>query len=402
MLVEWVDEKEPFGSDVSMLGGGKRFALRERDKGRELVPISSVEWEKELTDAENDLSWYHQPRINSKSGYTVRKVKDRTKLGENDKRSRSDTDLQRETIDLRPDHSRAVQYFLQSGHADSVKEMLSQIRIKKIRLFERCYPGRRVLFASEHDDSRQYHNDLWHTGIAECAKKLHAEKPVRERVPFRRYGTGVGVTSWCRHKLALLESGQSSESTAVIMGPAAAVLERNIKSAQRQNGEFPRDISLIENLDIFVSQKLEELAVRLEGEDKEIPRRACAEYAAWLIQGYGEQSLGVRKSAASEVILMNELLAAEKEKNSKLVVENAELSERSAKFSEIVRLSTQLILTLQSGALWKALGKLCAETACAARSLAHALMISANEKNEPDVEGPMRSPTQDEMNIPPG
>lgn len=93
VLVEWIEEKEPFASDVSLLGGGQRFALRKAERGRFLETISSAAWEKELTEAENNLAWYHQRRKNSKSGYTVRKVKDRTKLGENDKLSRNDTDL---------------------------------------------------------------------------------------------------------------------------------------------------------------------------------------------------------------------------------------------------------------------------------------------------------------------
>lgn len=382
VLVEWIDEKEPFASDVSLLGGGQRFALRKVDGGRFLESISSADWEKELTDAENNLSWYHQPRKNSKSGYTVRKVKDRTKLGEKDKRSRNDTDLQRETIDLRPDHSRAVQYFLESGHVDAVREILSEVRLMKIKLFQKCYPGRRVLFASEHDDSGQYHNDLWHSGIREQNDKLHDGQPVRERVPFRRYGVGVGVTSWFRHKTALVGSGQSSESAAVIMGEAWAVLHRNIKSARQQNEEFPRDIKLTKKLDTFVGQQLEKLAANLEGSDREIPRRACAEYAAWLIEGYGEQSLGVRKSAATELILMKKLLAAEREKNSALILKRDELAARNEKFGEIVKLATRLILKIQKGALWKAIERLCAETAAAARNLSYALAIIANDEKD--------------------
>ena len=113
--------------------------------------VDGERWEKLLNEAKLDFSWYHQ-RQNRKGqvGWFVRRLDDRAK------EARNPSDVLRETVDLRPDHSRAIQYLLASGKKEEAELSLNRIRMKKIELFEKIY-GRRVLFASEHDDAGQHH-----------------------------------------------------------------------------------------------------------------------------------------------------------------------------------------------------------------------------------------------------
>lgn len=384
LWVEVVDEKEPFRSDVSLLGGGRRFALRQKDGKRKLESMSSRAWEDELIEQKNSLSWYHQPRKNSKSGYTVRKIKDRTKLGDRDRRARNDTDLLRETIDLRPDHSRAMQYLLQAGHVEKVREMVAEIRLRKILCFEALHPGRKVVYVSEHDDAGQYHHDLWHTGITQAKDKSHRGEPVRERVPFKRFGVGVGVCSWYRHFKALSEGGGTSETAGQTMGPAHTVLRRNIASADEQNGEPARDIALVNDLDEFVAAKLEELASGLSGPDRDIPLRAREEYKTWLTEGYGSGELGVRKGPEGDLLYARAHLEMQTKRVENLQNEKQKLLADNARLRRVVEVANKVIASIAESSLWKAIEKLCAKTATALRALADALDIATDkEKKSP-------------------
>jgi hypothetical protein len=383
LWVEVVDEKEPFRSDVSLLGGGQRFALRNKDGKRRLETISSPVWEAELLEQKNSLSWYHQPRKNSKSGYTVRKIKDRTKLGDRDRRSRNDTDLLRETIDLRPDHSRAMQYLLQAGHAEEVRKMAAAIRIQKILLFEKLYPGRAVVYVSEHDDAGQYHHDLWHTGITEAKGKFHRGEPVRERVPFKRFGVGVGVCSWFRHFKALSAGGGTAKSAGEAMGPAYAVFKRNTASAKEQNGEPARDVILVNELDEFVAGKLAELVLRLPGPDRDIPRRAHQEYKTWLTEGYAAGELGVRKGADGDLLYARERLAIQAKEMEILREQKQKLAKENSRLRQIAELATRVVIAVADSRLWKTIEKLCAKTANALRALAGVLDIASDVEKKP-------------------
>jgi hypothetical protein len=380
IIVEPLEENGVFGSDLSLLGQGRKFGLGNKDGKRVLVALNSLDWEEQLARSKNNLSWYHQARKNTKSGYTVRKVRDRTKLGEKDKRARADSDLQRETIDLRPDHSRAVQYFLQSGHTEAVRGMVARIREKKIRLFEKIYPGRRVLFVSEHDDSGQLHHDLWHSGIREHSTKLHKGKKVRERVAFRRFGVGVGVTSWYRHFTALSQRGGTAKSAATTMGAAYDVLKRNIASAREQNGEEARDILLTKKLDEYVQEQLDTLASELTGKSREIPRQAHDEYKTWLVRDGLESRLLRAQAQAKRQMEEIKVLVEEKQK---LLADNARLG-------RVVELATKVIISIVESSLWKALEKLCTQTASRLRALAAALGI-ATDKAKKTSQGPNQS-----------
>jgi hypothetical protein len=384
-MVEPLEENVVFGSDLNLLGQGRKFGLRNKDGKRVLVALNSSDWEEQLARSKNNLSWYHQARKNTKSGYTVRKVRDRTKLGEKDKRARADSDLQRETIDLRPDHSRAVQYFLESGHTEAVRGMVARIREKKILLFEKIYPGRRVLFVSEHDDSGQLHHDLWHSGIREHSTKLHKGKKVRERVAFRRFGVGVGVTSWYRHFTALSQRGGTSKSAATTMGAAYDVLKRNIASAREQNGEEARDILLTKKLDEYVQEQLDTLASELTGKSREIPRQAHDEYRTWLSDGYAAGLLGVKDSPEVRFLAAEAQVRRQKKEIEALVEEKQRLLTDNARLGRVTELATKVIMSVTESSLWKAIEKLCAETAGRLRGLASELGIAvAHGKKSPN------------------
>ena len=390
IIVEPLEENGVFGSDLSLLGQGRKFGLGNKDGKRVLVALNSSDWEEQLARSKNNLSWYHQARKNTKSGYTVRKVRDRTKLGEKDKRARADSDLQRETIDLRPDHSRAVQYFLLSGHTEAVRGMVARIREKKIRLFEKIYPGRRVLFVSEHDDSGQLHHDLWHSGIREHSTKLHKGKKVRERVAFRRFGVGVGVTSWYRHFTALSQRGGTAKSAATTMGAAYDVLKRNIASAREQNDQEARDIMLTKKLDEYVQEQLDTLASELTGKSREIPRQANDEYKTWLDDGYTNGLLGVRDGLESRLLRAQAQAKRQMEEIKVLVEEKQRLLTDNARLGRVVELATKVIISIVESSLWKALEKLCTQTASRLRALAAALGI-ATDKAKRTSQGPNQS-----------
>lgn len=324
-----VDERDydPFVSNVSAIGTGRNWFRDSKGNFRE---VGSAEWATGIAAIEVENSWYHQRQVREgKVGYNERKVKDRTKLGSNDKKDRAFTDVDRETIDLRPDHSRALQYILESDKAPEVEQLLGEIRQEKIRLFEKIY--RRDVFAvGEHPDSKQFHNDLWHGGIR--LKKVRdnkaleeisddgkvklsggSEREVRLREPFRVFGVGVGVCSWNRHRSALLDAKEHPET---VMGETLRVLKRNRESAKKQNKEPARDLALLETLDAFVRSRL--CAI-----DFELTQKALHEYTDWIKTGYSQQKLGVKHEPAQVTRLKDEVkeLKVEREKLEKEVVE---------------------------------------------------------------------------------
>ncbi len=266
---------EPFCSDVSAISAGRNWAIG----GAGEEEMSGDAWVEKVLACGRDLNWYHQKQSRKgNEGYYRRKIKDRQALGRRDKRGRMESDLSRFTVDLRPDHSRALEKILRGSISRSMVEMaLDDIRREKIRLFELIY-GRRVEFCGEHPDSGQYHHDLWHSGISE---KTVGGKVIRERVPFRSFGVGVGVAAWDRHQSAL------GGDAAAVMGETLRLVERNAGLAEKQNGEPARDLRFNRALDEFVGKRLRDLAPKLVQE-------AGKEYEEFLRRGYQEGKLGAK------------------------------------------------------------------------------------------------------------
>lgn len=317
----------PFVSNVSSVGSGRNWLRDSKDEFRE---VGSAEWATGIAAIEAENSWYHQRQVRKgKVGYNERKVKDRCKLGSNDKNGRALSDVERETIDLRPDHSRALQYFLETGKNQEVEQLLQEIRQEKIRLFEKLY-HREVLALGEHPDAGQFHNDLWHGGIRltkvrdnKALKKVEAngkvkfsggtELEIRLREPYRSYGVGVGVCSWDRHRRALVHANEKPET---VMGDTLKVLKRNRESAKKQNGESPRDLALLEALDTFVHHSLCVI-------DHDLTQKALQEYTDWIKTGYTQGKLGIKHEPAQVTRLKDKIkeLTEEREKLGKEVAE---------------------------------------------------------------------------------
>jgi len=312
-----------FESDVSGLGIGECFSvlgginLGGKDTKVETVKLSVEKdgvWEKKLRAAMRELDWWHvwQPRKLKKEVkyYWVRKKsKDRVKVKKSEKQ-RPLSDVCRETVDLRPDASRAVEYLIKIGRQKEVAEVLREIRLKKIELFERIY-GRKVLFAAEHTDSGQHHDDLWHSGVFGTGEKIglvrkdgkDKRRERIDRVEFHSYGIGVGACSWLRHMEALRENGVSEKEIETLAGPTLEAIESNIYHEEGRHGK-PRDVQFLEELDTFVRGKLSAL-------DPEICDKARDEYVKWICEGYQDGFLGVKKSAVE--IAEEKVVSLEKE-----------------------------------------------------------------------------------------
>ena len=291
---------EPFQSDVSLIGGGRNWIVR---RGRRLIALDGDKWIEMMVRLGRANASYQGRQVRKgKVCYYRRKVRDRMKLSETDKNLRPESDVTRETIDLRPDHSRALSMLLRDArHAHKLEPALAAIKAEKIRLFEEIY-RRWVLGVGEHPDSGQYHHDLWHTGIRKATVADDggteidgvvsggATKNVRLREPFRAYGVGVGVASWDRHRRALVEHGVKAEE---IMGKTLEVLKRNSARALKQNKEEPRDLRMWQSLDEFVDRTFREI-------DPLVCDQARDEYVQWITTGYSESKLGVRPDTKKE------------------------------------------------------------------------------------------------------
>ena len=301
-----------FRSDVSELSGGRNWMLTE---GQWKLVVGK-KWDEDMALLEKAYSWYHQRQRRTCPGgfkvyYTRRETNDRQALSPTDVHGRPGTDVLRKTVDLRPDHSRALEYLLRAGHREDLLPVIDEIRLEKVRLFELIYE-RYAISLGEHDDSGQFHNDIWNTGIREkivtdstAVVKGKPDKELlvtpgkkmtaRHRQLFRQYGVGVGMASYDRHLRALNEAGLSGNK---VMGFTAEVLERNAglaagrkraKSADiGQICEQARDLRLYAELDAFVAAKLKAL-------DPEIYGRASREYVEFLKTGYSEKNLGLEE-----------------------------------------------------------------------------------------------------------
>jgi hypothetical protein len=325
-----------FGSNLSGLGSGRNWLVENGDTQL----TKGEDWIEAMMEIMTDLMTFdRRDRTTTKDGkvkiyYKNRKVKDRQKLGKTDKKNRPETDLQRETIDLRPDHSRVIQLLIENGRKNDLLPILDEIRLEQIRIFEKIHPGRKVRSLGEHTDSGQYHLDHWHSGIEEvlvedsCAiiegqdgnEKILTEgkkKKVRLRQGFRNYGVGDGMASIDRHRGALEDEGKNAES---IMGHAYKVLFINIKKAEKQNGEDPRDLALWRGVDQYVDMKLRTL-------DSDLCNKVRGEYVEWLEAGYDLGKLGIKE----------ETLMQSKHKQRKMELDN---------LKSVVRFFLELILKI--------------------------------------------------------
>jgi len=298
------EESPKFESVISSLGGGKCFVV----SNGKLTEKEGAVWEELLAAEKLKWSWYHQKqKVKRKTGvkdvWKVRKLKDRTQKSPTDKTGRKNTDVERETIDLRPDHSRAVQYLLEAGKGNQVAAALSEIRKEKILLFQTIY-GHRVLFVGEHDDAGQHHDDLWHCGTSEHETEKVRGLPLRTRNPFKSYGVSVGAASWARHFSAARDFRVDESVLRELAGPTMEALEEDIAAATKQNDEAPRDLRLLSELDKFAAQRLKAI-------DPGIVQRANGEYWDWIKANYRAGKIGVIKSR--EEVLDEKVSGLEKE-----------------------------------------------------------------------------------------
>lgn len=308
---EVVDDTDypKFRSKLSGLGSGRNWIVREGTP--ELTDGEA--WIAEMMEIMTDGMRFHQRQRNTtkdgtlKVRYVPRKLEDRKKMGPTDTKGRPQTDLLRETIDLRPDHSRVLQYLAEAGRTADLMPVLAEIQAEEIRLFEEIHPGRRIKSEGEHTDSGQYHFDHWHTGIekvevddqgAIVADDENGEEilvsgekmEIRTRHVFRNFGVGDGMASFDRHRSALEDSGRDAKR---IMGYTLGRLVGNTASAEEQNGEYPRDLRLWRAIDQFVDRKLREL-------DPELCDKARLQYADWIEAGYDLGKLGINEETAEQ------------------------------------------------------------------------------------------------------
>lgn len=345
-----------FRSDLTGLGSGRNWLVRDGEP--ELT--AGTAWIEAMMEIMTDCMSFHQRQRNStkdekiKIRYTPRKVKDREKKGKTDKKDRPQTDLMRETIDFRPDHSRVIQYLLEAGRAKHLIPVVAEIATEEIRLFEEVHPDRKVKSGGEHTDSGQYHFDHWHSGISEIVVTDHKAivvdgakgeeilesgeaMKIRMRNVFRNYGVGDGMASFDRHRSALEDDGRDAKA---IMGHTLAKLEANTITSAEQNGEFPRDLRLWRAVDKFVDQKLRSL-------DPTLCDKARAEYADWIEAGYDRDKLGIEE----------ETLQQSKHKRRKTELENLRAAVRVV-LEMILAIPGVALLLQASKALWKKIDEL--------------------------------------------
>lgn len=290
-----------FESAFPGLGNGYCWQVKRGEDGKVvgIEPVDGETWEQKLAGQTARLSWYHQwQERKDKGSWKKRKIKDRAKLTARDRRERSDSDVERATFELRPDHSRAVQYLLEAGRETEVRELLRGARVKKCQLFEEIY-GRTVTYGAEHSDSGQHHDDLWHDGIKEVKDDAIRKTGIRrERTLHREYGVGPGVSAWARHENVLgihcFLRGKDHEQ---VMGETVDAIAQSTAKAKEQNGTPPRDLEFYKELDAWMGLELAIL-------DMATLKKASSEYAEHLIQGYQQGLLGfVRKETPRETKL---------------------------------------------------------------------------------------------------
>ncbi len=234
--VRWKREKidvpsetlEKFSSSLEKyVGKGDTFRFERDAKGKicGAVRVPGDEWTDAVKKQKRELNWYHQQQNRKTGTYWVkRKLRDRGKLSSRDKQPRAVSDVVRETNDLRPAHSRALQRMCESGLIEEVKTFWEEFTWRSAAMWEGIYDGRKTSYGSLHSDSGQIHRDIWHTGITEVPHPDRKGRTIRQREPFRSFGIGVGAASWARHKMCL-DLALDLEQSELIMGETCRVLE---------------------------------------------------------------------------------------------------------------------------------------------------------------------------------
>lgn len=289
-----VPEDEPDKFESNLLGlappgmKGRTF-WREQGAGP-LVEMDGGEWEAKMNAKGPLLKTWHEKR--KRAPTKKKKRKPGEEFGYHPHKLK-DSDLKRMTIELRPDHSRALEYLAAREPRSMMAELLSAVRAEKVRLFEEIY-GRKVLAAGEHCDSGHYHNDIWHYSSEEM--KVGDETVIIRGNFFRKYGVGPGAARWDRHLRVLGELGHDPAVT----GALPLVVAEDEKNALRDNGEEARDLRFMRALDAFVEKALFEI-------DPVVVERAKKEYGDFLVEGYGKGELGVKGAKTRQQAKMEEL-----------------------------------------------------------------------------------------------
>jgi len=309
--------------------------------GGSLELVEGQGWERELTESMKFYDHYHSPPNEKRKYWKTEKLRDRVLDAEGKEIGRYPaSDIKRETIDLRPDHSRALQYMLASGRKGEVEQIMAEARALKIELFEEIY-GRKVLFVGEHNDAGQAHDDLWHCGITITDENISKQKEpryARERVPFRNYGVGSGTIAWIRHMEALADAGWDKGKIQELCAEVVKVVEWNKEKEElRHPKDGLRDVRLHRALDDFMNSKLAAVAP-IDAS------RARTDYVAWLKRGYESRLLGLKKSAEQVVEEAKSSLAEKLEQAEELVREKSEREKELA--TELEGLKT-LVATLE-------------------------------------------------------
>jgi hypothetical protein len=284
-----LEEVKPdaFESNVSGVGDGRNYFRGADQTLREADP---EEWEEKAIKLGRAADFYHRPMTRPNGDIYWRK--ETIKGG----------DLERWTTELRPDHSRALEYILgdKSIPREKIDEALGKIHAEQVRLFESIY-GRKVVMVAEHSDSGHYHTDLWNLGLE--TREVIAKGKKQEvvlRTPMREKGVGPGTARYFRHQRALAESGADPTK---LMGITTEVIRQNTEVAKEQNGEDPRDLRYVGGLDAFVGKTLQGIAPKACD-------KALKDYSAFLKDSYAKGYLGAKELAPRAV---RQIEALEKE-----------------------------------------------------------------------------------------
>lgn len=288
----------------------------------ELVEMDGDEWERMMNAESERLKVWHERREEADKKESCKAMKDEDPIAakiaaakvraaakllpaHNENREKGgkvtyhkhrlkDSDLKRKTYELRPDHSRALEYLAAREPASLMDELLRSVRAEKVRLFEEIY-GRKVLADGEHFDSGHYHNDIWSYSTQE--KEVVGGKRVMERGTFlREYGVGPGAARWDRHLRVLADLGHD----AAVTGAVPRLLAADAAQALKDNKEDARDLRFMRALDAFVEKKL-------RGIDLVVVERAKKEYGEWLLEGYKSGKLGVKESKTQRAAKLEEV-----------------------------------------------------------------------------------------------
>lgn len=361
-ILEEFCDYPPFKSKLLELGEGNNWVR----KDGKLEELDGEDWLCTMYELATDNEWYHVRCENkTKVYYKKRKMRDRETLSPNDRKQRPKTDLGRYTIDLRPDHSRAIQKLLACGKKREARELADKARDECIRLFEHRY-HRDVRAVGEHTDSGQLHFDLWHTGICEVevsdsradvigGKVVNGHKMViRERTEYKAYGVGVGVASWDRHRRAIRDAGIKPDS--LMNKDTLETITKMSALKKEETKEPPRDIAVYESLDRFMALELSAVA-------QVITKEALTEYVDWLSTGYQTEKLGKReltqreKKMASKIKQLRgieETLTQELQQANFAISRLRGLLELTRQFLESLRAKKDLLESITKAGLKKA------------------------------------------------